>query len=307
MTPEQQHRRGLSYGLAAYILWGFLPIYWRALHSVAPIEILANRIMWSMVLVGAIILFRGEFGQLWQAARTPRLLGLSMLSGVLLGLNWYIYIWSVNNDFVLESSLGYFITPLINMLFGVLFVHERLRSGQWAALGVMALGVIYLTVTYGQLPWIALTLATSFGLYGYIKKMTPLPALHSLTLETATVVLPAIGVLLFLQVDGSAALFHSDWYVTLLLIFTGVITATPLLWFAIAARNIPLTLIGVLQYISPSMQFLLGVFLFEEHFTTTRLIGFLIIWTALVIYSVEGMVNRQRLANQRLANGAAAD
>jgi chloramphenicol-sensitive protein RarD len=221
--------------------------------------------------------------------RKPHVLLVYSMSALLLGTNWLIYIYGVNSGQVVETSLGYFINPLLSVALGVIFLRERLRAMQWVPIGLAALGVLYLTLQYGSLPWIALALAFSFGMYGLLKKIAPLGALHGLSLETGILFLPALSYLLYAESQASGSFGHLGLDVTLLLAFSGVITALPLLMFARAARAIPLVLVGILQYIAPTVQFLLGVFLYQEPFTFTRLLGFAIIWLALFIFTLEGM------------------
>jgi chloramphenicol-sensitive protein RarD len=216
-------------------------------------------------------------------------------SAVLLAINWFTYIWGVNHGFIVETSLGYFINPLVNVVLGVFFLRERLRAGQWAAVAMAASGVLYLTISYGALPWIALTLAFSFGLYGFLRKTARLDSLEGLSMETGLLFLPALGYLLYLEAAGQASFGHAGLVPTLLLALAGVATAVPLLFFAIGARLIPLSLLGILQYLAPTIQFLLGVLVYDEPFTLERLVGFGLVWSALLIYTIESIhVRRQR-------------
>lgn len=295
--------RGVIYAVGAYALWGLLPIYWKALHSVPAAEILSHRMVWSLVFVLLLLAARRQWGWIRPTLSNPRTLITFFVSAVVLGVNWFIYIWAVNAGHVVETSLGYFINPLISVLLGVLFLKERLRRGQSVAIGLALLGVLYLTLTYGSLPWIALTLACSFALYGLLRKTASLGSLEGLALETAVLFLPAFAYLLYLEGSGTAAFAHSPLSITLLLALGGVATALPLLLFAAAARQITLTAIGILQYIAPTMQFLLGVFLYGEPFNQTRLVGFGLIWLALLVYSAEGIYEGRR-RRQLLANAA---
>jgi chloramphenicol-sensitive protein RarD len=216
------------------------------------------------------------------------------LTAGLLSVNWLIFIYGINSGQVVETSLGYFINPLLSVALGVVFLRERLRPMQWFPVGLAALGVLYLTLQYGSLPWIALGLAFSFGMYGLIKKIAPLGSLHGLSLETGIIFIPALLYLLYAESQGNGSFGHLGLNVTLLLALAGVITALPLLLFGLAARSIPLTMLGILQYIAPTVQFLLGIFLYQEPFTATRLVGFSIIWLALLIFTVEGMYERRK-------------
>jgi len=227
-------------------------------------------------------------------------LPIYILTGVLLGVNWLVYIWGVNASHIVETSLGYFINPLISVLFGVIFLRERLRPAQWATLGLAALAVIYLTTVFGSLPWIALTLATTFSLYGLFKKTAPLGALYGLTIETGVLFIPSLAYLIFVQVQGTGSFGYSGTLLDLLLVGSGLVTTLPLLMFARAARSIPLWMVGLLQYIAPTMQFLIGVLLYREPFSVERAIGFAIIWVALIIFWLEGIIWRRSAALQNL-------
>ncbi len=291
--------RGILYGIAAYTIWGFLPLYWKALLEVPAGEILANRIVWSFVFVLLLLSLQRKWSWLKPALKQRRVLLTFTATALLLGINWFVYIWAVNAGFVIETSLGYFINPLVNVLLGVLFLKEKLRKWQVAALALAVAGVLYLTISYGAFPWIALTLAFTFAFYGLLRKTAPLPATEGLTLETAVLALPAAAVMLYLYQSGAGSFAQGDPRTTLLLIGVGVITAVPLLLFSVAARRITLTNLGLLQYIAPTFQFLLGIFVFNEAFGPQQLLGFSLIWTALLIYSFESIwVSRTQLKNQ---------
>lgn len=279
--------KGIWNGLAAYALWGFFPIYWKLLHEVSALQVIGHRIVWSFLLLIAVILLTRQWKDFRVAALVPKVIGIYAVAGVLLSINWLIYVWGVNSGFIVETSLGYFINPLISVLLGVLFLRERLRAPQWVAVGLAAVGVAYLTLTYGRLPWIALSLAVSFGIYGLVKKLAPLGSLYGLTLETALVFPIALIYLASVQPTGMGAFLHQGALTDILLIGTGAVTSIPLLMFASAARQIPLSMIGVLQYIAPTLQFLIGVFLYHEPFDQSRLVGFSLVWLALIIFWVE--------------------
>jgi chloramphenicol-sensitive protein RarD len=289
--------RGILYGIAAYSLWGFLPLYWKALQDVPAGEILANRIVWSFVFVALLLTLERNWRWFKPALKQRRVLLTFTATALLLGTNWFTYIWAVNAGFVIETSLGYFINPLVNVLLGFLFLGERLRKGQLVALILVVAGVLYLTVSYGAFPWISLTLAFTFAFYGLLRKTAPLEATEGLSLDMTFLALPAGAVMLYLSETGSASFAQGDPLTTLLLIGTGVITAVPLLLFSAAARRITLTNIGLLQYIAPSIQFLLGVYIFREPFGLQRLIGFSLIWTALLIYTLESIWTRRTSPN----------
>jgi chloramphenicol-sensitive protein RarD len=281
--------KGFWYALGAYGLWGLFPIYWKWLQDVPALQVIGHRIGWSFVLLMIVIVATKQWTKL-RSTLTPRVLGLYSIAGLLLSANWLIYVWGVNSGHIVETSLGYFINPLLSVLLGVIFLGERLRPAQWLPVGLAALGVIYLTWTYGSLPWIALSLAFTFGFYGLVKKISPLGSLYGLTLETGLVFLPAVGYLIFTETTGQGAFGHTGLIPDLLMIGGGVVTTIPLLMFASAAKRIPLTMVGIMQYIAPTLQFLLGVLLYKEPFTSTRLVGFSLIWVALVVFWVEGLV-----------------
>jgi chloramphenicol-sensitive protein RarD len=287
--------RGILYGISAYLMWGFFPLYFKALQSVPALEIMFHRVVWSFLFLAGVILVKKEWSNFKVELRKPRVVAIYALAAVLLAANWLVYIFGINSGQVVETSLGYFINPLFSVALGMIFLGEKLRPIQWLPIGLATAGVIYLTIQVGTLPWIALALAFTFGFYGLLKKIAPLGALHGLTLETTILFLPALGYLLYAESQGNAAFGHASWSVTLLLALTGVVTAIPLLLFAAAARAVPLYMIGILQYIAPTGQFLLGVLVFGEAFTSARLIGFSIIWFALLLYSVESYLARRRV------------
>lgn len=286
--------KGVFYGASAYLMWGVFPVYFKALQSVPPIQILFHRVVWSFLFLSLILALRGEWGAFRHAVAKPKVFGVYALAGVLLAMNWLIYVWGINAGHVLDTSLGYFITPLLSVALGVLLLREKLRPLQWVPVGLAAIGVVYLTIQYGQLPWIALALAFTFGTYGLLKKIAPLGALHSLALETAIIFLPAVSYLVFIERQGSGSFGHTSLPVNSLLALAGVITVVPLLLFGSAARSIPLTVVGLLQYIAPTVQFMLGVLLYGETFDATRLVGFSIIWLALLIFSLESFSASRR-------------
>jgi chloramphenicol-sensitive protein RarD len=285
--------RGVVYGVTAYALWGVLPIYWKALHSVPAIQILANRMVWSLLFCLLILIATRNWSWLSDALRDRRTVLTFVGAAALLSVNWFTYIWAINAGFIVESSLGYFINPLVSVLIGVIVLHERLRTWQWAAIGLAFTGVLYLTVAYGALPWIALTLAFTFATYGLLKKQVRVGAVESMAAETAILSVPALIFLLWLAGQGQGALGHDHAAISLLLIGSGAATAIPLIFFTAAAQRIPLSLVGILQYLAPTLQFLIGVFIYHESFGRTRLIGFSLIWAALLLYTVEGLYQRR--------------
>lgn len=287
-------KKGFLYGIGAYALWGFFPIYWKLLHHVPALELLAHRIVWSFVLLMGVILVSRK-GANFRTLLTPRTIGIYLVAALLIGGNWWTYVWAVNAGHIVETSLGYFINPLVSVLLGVVILREKLRPAQWVPVLLALFGVVYLTITYGRLPWIALTLAFTFGFYGLVKKLAPLSSSYGLTLETGLLFLPALGYLGMVQMQGTGALFHAGAGSDLLLIGAGIITTIPLLMFASAAKQIPLTMIGVLQYLAPTIQFLIGVFVYDEPFDQTRMIGFSLVWLALLLFWGESyLANRAR-------------
>ena len=279
--------KGILNGIAAYALWGFFPIYWKFLHQVPALQVIGHRISWSFILLIAILLATRQWNDFRSVALNSKIIGIYSIASILLTINWLVYVWGVNAGFIVETSLGYFINPLLSVLLGVIFLRERLRPMQWIPVGIAAIGVIYLTAVYGRLPWIALSLAFSFGFYGFVKKLAPLGSLYGLTLETGIVFPIALIYLLIVEFNGTGAFLHESALTTLLLIGAGAVTTIPLLMFASAAKQIPLTVIGLLQYIAPTLQFLIGVFLYKEPFDQSHLIGFGIVWVALIIFWVE--------------------
>jgi chloramphenicol-sensitive protein RarD len=279
--------KGILNGLGAYALWGFFPIYWKFLHNVPALQVIGHRIVWSFALLVGILLVTRQWNAFRLAALQPKVFGIYTIAAVLLTINWLVYVWGVNAGFIVETSLGYFINPLLSVLLGVIFLRERLRPMQWLPVGIAAIGVFYLTAVYGRPPWIALSLAFSFGFYGLVKKLAPLGPLYGLTLETGIAFPFALIYLLIVELNSTGAFVQEGTATTLLLIGAGVVTTIPLLMFASAAKQIPLTVVGLLQYIAPTLQFLIGVFLYKEPFDHSHLVGFGIVWVALVIFWVE--------------------
>jgi chloramphenicol-sensitive protein RarD len=283
------NKNGILYGIGAYALWGFFPIYWKLLHHIPAVQLISHRIGWSFILLMFVIFLAKQWTD-FRSTINVRMIRIYFIAALLIGVNWLVYVWAVNADYIVETSLGYFINPLLSMLMGVIFLRERLRLAQWIPVGLAAIGVGYLTFVYGRLPWIALVLAFSFGFYGLVKKIAPLGPLYGLTLETGILFLPALAYLVFTEVNGTGAFLHDTTPVNILLVGAGVVTTIPLLMFASAAQRIPLTMLGVLQYIAPTIQFALGVFLYKEPFDQAHLIGFSIVWVALAIFWVENYI-----------------
>ncbi len=284
--------KGILSAALAYICWGLFPIYFKLLADIAPLEILVHRVVWSLVFVMVVLSARRQWAWLAQARRQPRVLGAFAVSALLLSVNWLTYIWAVTNGHVIEASLGYFITPLINVLLGYTVLHERLRAVQWMAVALAGFGVLWLAVQGGRVPWIALVLACSFGGYGLMRKTAPLGALEGLTLETMLLAPLATAVAIWGALKGMASFpvaGEASALTNALLIGIGPVTAIPLLLFAAGARRIPMSTLGLLQYLGPSIQFVLGVWLFHEPFAAARGVGFGLIWLALLVYSVDGV------------------
>lgn len=294
--------RGLLYGVAAYTAWGLLPIYWRTIEALPAMEILGQRIMWSFLFLLLLLALRRQWAWLQTARRSPRILLIYLTTAVLLSVNWGVYIWGTNAGFIVETSLGYFINPLINVLLGMLFLGERLRRWQVVAVTSAAAGVLYLTFSYGALPWIALTLAFSFGFYGLLRKKAPLASVEGLTLETGLMFVPALLFLGYLQRSGTAVFPQVSPLILILVPLMGITTTLPLIWFGLAAQRVTLTTLGILQYIAPTGQFLIGVLIYGEPFPRERLIGFSFIWLALLIYTGERILLSRKAAHMRYAN-----
>ena len=286
---------GIVYATLAFFCWGIFPLYFHALGEVPAMEILAHRMLWSLLFLVVVLSARRQWRWLPQTLRRPRVLASFAASAVLLSANWFVYIWSVNNGHVIDSSLGYFINPLVNVLLGVLVLKEKLRRAQWAAIALAAAGVLWLTWSAGQVPWIALILGITFGAYGLLRKTAALAALEGLSLETMMLFPLALCYVVWLTAHGQNTFVNSESDATRwLLAAAGPITAVPLLLFAAGARRIPMAALGLLQYLSPTMQALLGVWVFHEAFPPARLAGFVIIWAALALYVAEGLWANKR-------------
>ena len=283
--------RGYLYALLAYATWGFLPIYWKQLQDLPVLETLAHRLVWSAVTMLLLLAILKDRTWLHKLKRSPRTILLLCAAALLTFVNWLTYMWAVNTGYVARISLGYFINPLLSVLLAGLFLGERLRGGQKIAVLVAAAGVLYLTLSRGELPWIALSLASTFGIYGVIRKKMDLSGAQGFGSEMILMLGPALLFLLVTGQQGGGAMTSGGWIRIALLLGTGVVSAIPLVSFGAAARLIPLSTLGLMQYLAPSTQFLLGVFLYKEPFTTTDLVGYAFIWAALLLYSMEGIVN----------------
>lgn len=284
-------QRGVLYGVGAYVLWGLFPLYFKALQA-RPLEVLMHRVLWSSLLLGLVLSLARRWAWLGRARREPRILLGSFASACLLALNWFVYIWAVTRGRVVDASLGYFINPLVSVLLGVGLLAERLRRAQWVAIGLAALGVAWLWLLFGEVPWVGLVLAATFGSYGALRKTAALGSLEGLTLE-ALLLLPLSSFgLWWLGDEGSFATGNA--LERLLLVLSGPFTVVPLLLFAASARRVPLSLVGLLQYIAPTLQLALGVWLFGEPFGLVRLVGYALIWAALGVYAADGIRRARR-------------
>ncbi|MBB3676727.1 EamA family transporter RarD [Modestobacter versicolor] len=284
-----ERRVGVWAGLGAYVLWGVFPLYFPLLEPAGGLEIVAHRVAWSLLFVGLLLTVRRGWPQVRAAVGARRSLLVLAVAAVLIAANWLVYVYAVNSGHVVEASLGYFINPLVSVVLGVFVFRERLRRLQWVAVGTAVLAVVVLTVDHGRPPWIALTLALSFGLYGLMKKVVRVDAAPGLFVETAVVFVPALVVIGVLQGSGDAAFGHAGAGNAFLLVSTGLATAVPLLLFAAAASRVPLSTVGLLQYVTPLMQLSIGVFVYDEPMPPARLAGFAIVWLALAVFSVDSL------------------
>ena len=289
--PQSQAGIGVLLGFVAYGLWGLFPLYFHVLSDVAPIEVVANRVVWSLVFLAILTTVTRTWARTLLTARERRDVVRLGIAAMFLAVNWGFYVYAVATNQVIETSLGYFINPLVSVGLGVLVLRERLRTGQWLAVGIAILAVGVLTVSYGRLPWISLILAFSFGIYGLIKKQVGTGAVESLTIETAVLAPLAVVVMIVMAGSGSSSITSDGAGTVALLVLLGPVTAIPLLAFGGAATRIPLSTLGLMQYLTPVFQFLLGVFVFGEAMSTTRWLGFLLVWISLVVMSVDGLRN----------------
>lgn len=289
----KEHQRGYLFAVAAYAMWGFMPIYWKAIQAVPAPQLLAHRVLWSALSLVALLALRRRLDDLWGALQHPAFMRLGA-AGVLIGLNWLTYVWAVNNGHILDTSLGYFINPLLNVVLGVLVLGERLRAFQWASVVLAALGVLALGLLRGGAPWIALTLAGSFGIYSLVKKTSPLGSVAGLTLETLLLAPLALGWLAFVAQGGHGPVGGQDAISWLLVAATGPVTTLPLLFFAAGARRIPLSTMGLLQYLAPTAQFIIGWSFFGERVPAVQLGAYAVVWVALALYATEGLWRHRR-------------
>lgn len=300
MSDTRIDRRGLWMAVGAFVIWGVMPLYWHLLKSVPSLQIIFHRIVWSTVFVAGWLLWK--YGPTWwrETMAHPRAAWMLAISGVLIAFNWGLYIWAVNAGHVVETSLGYFINPLFNVMLGVVLLKERLNRVQWTSIAIATGGVLWLTANYGSFPWIALTLAATFGTYGLIRKLVAVPPVRGLGVESLYLVLPALALMLWGETHGDGGFIAHGavpawgWGISALLVLGGVLTALPLIGFADAVRRIPFSLVGLLQYIAPTLQLLCGVLVFHETFDRDRAIGFIIIWIALAIYAGDGLLRSRK-------------
>ena len=301
---EAEYRRGLVHGASAYLIWGLFPLYFPLLEPAVASEILGHRIVWSLVAMAALLALTTGFRPFLALLRDRRQAQLIVTAALLVAINWFVFIYAVNSDRVIEAALGYFINPLVSAAFGIAFFKERLRPWQAAAFGLALIAVVVLTIDYGRLPWIALVLAFSFGTYGLVKKLAGVGAAEGLALETLVLLAPALGYLVVLEVQGTGTFAHQSAGHTLLLISSGPVTMLPLLLFSAAVTRIPLTVTGMLQYLGPAIQFLIGLLIIGEAMPASRWIGFILVWIALVVLTVEGVRSAQRTRPELAAEPA---
>jgi chloramphenicol-sensitive protein RarD len=291
--PPPDQTSGVAYTALAYVLWGFFPIYWKFLTGISALQLTCHRIVWSCVVLLVLIGRSSGWKALSTAMQSSRVLGIYAAAAVAIALNWLVFVWAANRGQIVQTSLGYFINPLLSVVLGVLFFRERLRPVQWVSVGLAAAGVLYLTLAIGEPPWVALFLAASFGTYGLMKKIAPLTAVQGLALETCILFPPAAAYLIWAEFAGVGALMHSGPLRDILMFGAGPVTTGPLLLFAAGVRRIPLSLVGMLQYINPTMQILIAVFIYREPFTVVQLTGFGLVWAALAVFAAEGYITHR--------------
>ena len=292
---RRESASGVIYAGSAFLIWGLGPIYWKALAAVPSLEIIFHRVVWSFAFLLILIITGRRLQEFFSALKNVRILLTLSSTATILALNWLIYIWAINNEHILQGSLGYYINPLVNVVFGVLILRERLRPFQILAVVMAGAGVVYLTFSYGEFPWIALALACSFGLYGLIRKVAPVGPLVGLGVETMLLTGPAAAYLIYTEAEGTAAFLHAGTRIDLLLLGTSILTAVPLTLFTAGARRITLSTLGLMQYIAPTGIFLLAVFYYHEPFSTAKVWTFIMIWTALAVYSTDSILYYRRM------------
>jgi len=287
-------KKGTWLTASAYLIWGFLPIFWKQIHHLAPQEILGHRIIWSFSFLVLLLHSRRQWPLLIKKCKEKKVLFTYLVTGIILSGNWLTFIWAVNNNYLIEASLGYFLNPLITVLLGVIFLKETLRPWQWTAMVFVFIGILIPTIQYGRMPWVALILAFSFAFYSLIKKTGPLESIPSLTLETGWIFLPGLLGIIVLTANGQGQVYAGSTRDLIFLAFTGLATTLPLLLFTAGARRIPLSQVGILQYLAPTIQLLLGIIVYKEQFSTAQFGGFMLVWLAILLYIAEGIIFQKR-------------
>jgi len=300
-SGKSRETSALIAGIAAFTTWGLIPVYWKLLKAVPASEILAHRFLWTTIFLSILLGWQGRWTEVKATVRSRRATLYCLASGSLIGINWFLFIWAVNIGRVIETSLGYFMTPLVSVLFGAIFLRERLTLWQSVSVSLGTVAVLNLTFGYGRFPWVAVLLCMTFGLYGLLRKKSATAAIPGLFLETTFLVPLAIAYLIYLRIDGGLFFGRAGWLLSILLVSTGIVTAVPLFWFGYAARNLRLTTLGFLQYLTPIGSFFLGVFLYREPFTRGHLITFSLIWVALAIFTADALL---RWRSMRLREAA---
>jgi chloramphenicol-sensitive protein RarD len=281
--------KGVACAVTAFLIWGLSPVYWKALKAVPAFEILMHRMIWSFVFLMPLVISQGQWSEFVGALKNRRILGILTVTTLIVGANWFLFIWAINSDHILQTSLGYYINPLINVVLGLVFLKERLRPLQIFAVLLAGLGVTYLTIQFGEPPWVALAIAFTFAFYALIRKVAPVSSLVGLSIETMLLSLPALGYLVYLDVNGQGSFLRLAWTLDLLMVGAALVTAFPLLLFTVGARRLNLATVGLLQYLAPSCTFMLAVFYYHEPFIKAQLWTFVMIWTALIIYSYDSI------------------
>ncbi|WP_415894313.1 EamA family transporter RarD [Neptuniibacter sp. PT8_73] len=289
-----EHQKGIYYAVAAFVMWGLVPVYFKAVDDVPAFEVLAHRVVWSVLFLGLFLLLKGKLSELTTLRNSPKILLSLGLSALVISINWLVFIWAVSEQRIVETTLGYFINPLINIVFGFFIFSERLRFLQMIAVAIAAVAVIYQIILIGELPWVALTLATSFSIYSVLRKKIPIDSITGLLVETLWLFPMALVYMLWLSSQSNFVLLNGSTDIQMLLLAAGLVTSLPLIAFAAGARRLSLTMVGLLQYIGPSIAFLIAVFYYNEPMDQNRLITFVMIWIALAIFSVEGVLVQRR-------------
>jgi chloramphenicol-sensitive protein RarD len=293
-SPPGDGARGFAYAFTAYILWGFLPFYMKAVAHVSPFEVIAHRVVWSVPIAAAVLMLLGRTAEIKTALTTPRMLAMACLTATIISINWGVYIWAIGTGRALDAALGYFINPLFSIFLGAVLLKEKLSRFQISAIALSALAVALLTWHAGSLPWVSVALTVSWGFYAFFRKTLPIGPTQGFLLEVLLLTPPAIAFIIYLMSTGQAHFMAGTPTDTWLLVASGIVTATPLILYGNGAKLLKLSTIGIMQYIAPSMIFIIAVFVFKEPFDTVRLVAFIMIWTALVIYTVPGLIGRRR-------------